>query len=150
MQNSDGGIISPTKIKQYLLLISKAIIKITMDFEDTRPLEHSFLQKIYESLMTIAIAVEPIKNSDNLLLAFNGGKDTWIMLHLLHVLFDKSTKNTILHWLSDNGIGKIMANALSYFGVYTLIQFAFLDISELMELKANFKIDKWRYAFFWV
>ena len=86
-----------------------------MDLEDSRPLDHSLLQKIHESLMTIAIAVEPIKNSENLLLAFNGGKDTWILLHLLHVLFDKSTKNPILQSLSENGIGKRTRFSLLYF-----------------------------------
>ena len=77
-----------------------------MEEEDRRSLNHSLLVKIYDSLLTIATAIEPLKWKDNLLLAFNGGKDTWVMLYLVHVLIDKNMKSTLIQQLQDWGIGK--------------------------------------------
>lgn len=77
-----------------------------MEEEVKRTLSPVLLGKIYDSLMTIATAIEPLSSKDNLMLGYNGGKDTCVMMYLVHEMLGKNTKSPLIQHLQDNGIGK--------------------------------------------
>ena len=75
----------------------------------------------------LAKAIEPISNKNNLVLSYNGGKDSCVIFYLVQALFSKSG-NPILEYLQDQGYES--------------------ELGEINSYRESFKIDQWRYIFF--
>lgn len=80
------------------------------EYSDPKHLDSSLCQKICESLLIMVKALESVESNKNLLLSYNGGKDSAVMFFLLQSLFDKSGTDPILNFLKENGFDTEVAD----------------------------------------
>lgn len=78
---------------------------VTQDYEYPQTLSKDLWTKICESITTLSDSFKSLESPKELILGFNGGKDSVVMFHLVRSVFNfvSSEEDKIVTFLKDNG-----------------------------------------------
>ena len=98
-------------------------------------LDSSLCLKIWDSLSTLSSILKSIESSDNLLLSFNGGKDSSVMFYLMQAAFSNLSKeNSIISYLIENGYEDHIPNISLQINTWRYAFFEFKEEEEFQEI----------------